>query len=353
MKSMNPLRWVLFAGFLSACLGTGLRSESLPATLEPVASTQESGLAIARSLSQTFQAIAHRAQGAVVSVRVFDSGGRRRTAQGSGVIVSEDGLIITNNHVVADGNLFLVRLDDERELEARLIGTDPLSDLAVLRIDERNLDPLPLSRIREPSVGELVLAVGNPLGLGLTVTSGIVSGVGRADLNVATYEDFIQTDATINPGNSGGPLLNLDGEVIGINTAVGGYAMNVGYGFAIPSRMVRTVLDNIVETGYVRRGWLGVSVADLSNRDAERIGFPGRSRVAVTEVIDDTPAERAGLRQDDVIVSIAGSDVYDRQDLLEAIAAVKPGTRVDIDLWRDGRSVTLPVTLAERGERIR
>ena len=336
MKSMNPLRWVLFAGFLSACLGTSLRSESLAAraSLEPAAMAQTEGLAIARGLSQTFQAIAHRAQGAVVSVRVFDSGGRsmRRTAQGSGVIVSDDGLIVTNNHVISEGDLRLVRLDDGREFEAELIGTDPPSDLAVLRIEETDLEALPLSRIQEPSVGELVLAVGNPLGLGLTVTSGIVSGVGRADLlEDVTYQDFIQTDATINPGNSGGPLLNLDGEVIGINTAVGGYAMNHGYGFAIPSRMVRSVLDSIVTTGYVRRGFMGVIVDDLSNSDVERMGFRGKSRVAIRSVYNNSPAERAGLQAADVIVSIAGTSVFDRQDLLETIAAVKPGTRVEID----------------------
>ena len=191
--------------------------------------------------------------------------------------------------------------------------------------------------------------MGNPLGLGHTVTAGIISGKGRAGLGIARYEDFLQTDAAINPGNSGGPLIDLDGQVIGINTAIGTRADgSQGIGFAIPSRMVRGVLEGILEGGRVRRGWLGVSLDDLALRQVEELGYEGPSRVAVIGVLDDSPAKRAGLLVGDVIETIGGRQVSTTIELMNAVAEIRPGTLIEVDLWRSGSALQVPVTLGDR-----
>ncbi|TKB76152.1 MAG: trypsin-like serine protease, partial [Nitrospira sp.] len=215
---------------------------------------------------------------------------RKERSLGSGVIVDATGLIITNNHVVNKADDVKVLLSDKRELKAKLIGTDPKTDLAVLKIEAEHLHTIPWADSDKLEVGEFVLAVGNPFGLNQTVTMGIVSAVGRASMGIAEYEDFIQTDAAINPGNSGGALVNVRGELVGINTAIfsqsGG---NMGIGFAVPSNMARSILDQLVEHGKVVRGWLGVSIQDLSPELATQFGLPEAKGVLVSDVLDDSP----------------------------------------------------------------
>lgn len=309
----------------------------------------------ARGLSQAFKELSERIGPAVVSIRSYDEvsrGGttrRRRLAQGSGVIVGSAGVVVTNHHVVAGADEYRVYLTDGRELEAELVGSDRDTDLAILRLPEGQYEAAPLDPEGSPAVGEWVLAMGNPLGLGHTVTAGIISGKGRAGLGIARYEDFLQTDAAINPGNSGGPLIDLDGQVIGINTAIGTRADgSQGIGFAIPSRMVRGVLEGILEGGRVRRGWLGVSLDDLALRQVEELGYEGPSRVAVIGVLDDSPAKRAGLLVGDVIETIGGRQVSTTIELMNAVAEIRPGTLIEVDLWRSGSALQVPVTLGDR-----
>ena len=306
----------------------------------------------ARSLSAAFQRTSEFVAPSVVrieSFRLLPGERMQPLGEGSGVVVREDGIILTNNHVVRDADGVLVTLSDGRHLIGEIIGTDKESDLAVLRLDAHDLLAAEL-RVETPRVGEWVLAIGNPLGLGHTVTAGIVSGLGRSELNIATYEDFIQTDAAINPGNSGGPLIDLDGRVLGINTAMASPASGgQGIGFAIPASMAEKVLDAILLDGKVHRGWLGVQMdTRAGERDMRRLGYEGRSRVLVDTPISGGPAQRAGIRRGDVIESIAGQSVESTRDLLNTIADIRPGREVAVRVWRDGSYQSLPVTLSER-----
>ena len=229
----------------------------------------------------------------------------KQSSLGSGVIVDKDGYVLTNNHVIKDADEIKIKLSDKREFKGKIIGTDPKTDLAVVKIEAHNLPVLKLGDSDRMKVGETVLAVGTPFGLNQTVTSGIVSAVGRADVGIADYEDFIQTDAAINPGNSGGALVNIHGELIGINTAIfstsGGYQ---GIGFAIPSNMARTVLDSLVKNGKVVRGWLGVSIQPVTADLAKQFGLKEETGVLVGDVTEDSPADKAGIKRGDVIVRI-------------------------------------------------
>jgi len=309
----------------------------------------EESIDCAKKISDAFEALSDVVSPSVVSVtsHVRGFGSTRQLAQGSGAVISEDGLVVTNNHVVDGGETYRATFTDGREIEARLIGRDPASDLAFLELDGGGFDALDIAD-RRARVGEFVLAIGNPLGIGHTVSSGIVSALGRQNLNIATYEDFIQTNAEINPGNSGGPLINLEGEVLGINTAIGiGRGGPQGISFAIPTSMVRTVMEDVVEYGYVRRGFLGVQTADY-RPTSRRSSWRTADIVVVREVTPSSPAQAAGIRSGDVVLEIGGQKIGSSNELLKAIARYKPGETVDVLVERDGREVTVSPKLVLR-----
>ncbi len=271
---------------------------------------------------------------------------RKAVGQGSGFIISPDGLIMTNNHVVGDADKVTVRLLDGREFTADTIGTDPATDIALIKIDETDLPFLKLGDSDKLEVGDWVLAVGNPFGLSHTLTAGIVSAKGRSGIGLNDYENFIQTDAAINPGNSGGPLVNLDGEVVGINTAIfsrsGGY---MGIGFAIPINMAKKIRDQLVKHGKVIRGRLGVYIQDLTPDLAESFGIDKNKGILVAQVIEDSPAEKAGLKRGDVILRIDGDPVGKVADFRNRIALTAPGTKVTLLVLRDGKRKKIKVTI--------
>ncbi|MBM4127678.1 MAG: DegQ family serine endoprotease [Nitrospira sp.] len=273
---------------------------------------------------------------------------RKERGLGSGVIVESNGLIITNNHVVGKADEIRVTLSDKREFKAKLIGTDPKTDIAVVKIDATGLPTVPLADSDRLEVGEFVLAVGNPFGLTQTVTLGIVSALGRA-AGIAEYEDFIQTDAAINPGNSGGALVNVRGELVGINTAIfsqsGG---NMGIGFAVPSNMAQSIMGQLVQTGKVVRGWLGVSIQDLTPELASQFGLGDTKGVLVSDVMDDSPAKKAGFERADVIVEYDGKPMDSSAHLRNAVAQTPVGKKVTVNILRDKKPKTIELTIAEQ-----
>jgi serine protease Do len=272
----------------------------------------------------------------------------RQYGLGSGVIVSKDGYIVTNNHVVENADEIKVGLTDGRELPAKVVGTDAKSEIAVLKVDASDLTPLPLADSDQIEVGDLVLAVGNPFGIGQTVTMGIVSATGRATLGL-DYEDFIQTDAAINPGNSGGALVDAEGRLIGINTAIlsrsGG---NQGIGFAVPSNLARSVMESLIKNGRVIRGFMGVNIQDVTPGLAKEFNLPQNTTGAlVAEVTPRSPADKAGLKSGDVIIEFDGKPVKDSRHLKLQVAQVAPGTKVPVKFLRDGDEKTAEVVLKE------
>ena len=269
---------------------------------------------------------------------------RRQQGMGSGVIVNSDGYIVTNNHVVAEGDEIQVVLGDQRKFEAELIGTDPKTDLAILKIDASELPFLSWGDSGTLEVGEMVVAVGNPFGLNQTVTMGIISAVGRANVGIADYEDFIQTDAAINPGNSGGALVNVRGELIGINTAIfsrsGGY---MGIGFAIPSNMAKGVAQSLKVYGKMVRGWLGVSIQDLTPDLAKQFETTGTKGALVTDVVEGSPAQAARFQRGDIIREYDGRAVENSSKLRTYVAETPPETKVDVEILREGDKKRLTV----------
>jgi len=274
---------------------------------------------------------------------------RNQSGLGSGVIVEKDGYILTNNHVVKDADEIKVRLADKREFKGKIIGTDQKTDLAVIKIEADNLPIIKLGDSDKLKIGETVIAVGNPFGLNQTVTSGIVSAKGRANVGIADYEDFIQTDAAINPGNSGGALVNIRGEVIGINTAIfstsGGY---MGIGFAIPSNMAKMVMDSLLKKGKVIRGWLGVSIQPVTPELGKQFGLQDEKGALVGDVVEDSPAEKAKIQSGDIILEYDGKEVSDPTSLRNLVAATITDKVVGIKIIREGKPLTLKVTISEQ-----
>jgi Do/DeqQ family serine protease len=283
----------------------------------------------------------------------FGGRDRRETSLGSGVIVSADGYILTNNHVVgADTAEILVALGDKREFRGKVVGTDDWTDIALLKVEARNLPTVPWGDSSQLKVAEWVLAIGNPFQLSQTVTLGIISAVGRANVGIATYEDFIQTDAAINPGNSGGALINARGELVGINTAI--YSQSGGYqgvGFAVPSNLARRVMDDLIAYGEVRRGSIGyLEVAPLTTQLAQDLGAPNLQGAVVTRMRRDSEAYAAGLRPGDVIVSFNGQSVTDPGHFLRLVSDAPIGSTARLGVIRSGESIGLRVAI-EQGRR--
>ena len=273
----------------------------------------------------------------------------RASSLGSGVIVSPDGYILTNNHVVDGATDIKVSFSDKREFPAKIIGTDKYTDLAVVKIEQHNLPVLALSNTK-PQVGDVALAIGDPFGLGQTVTMGIVSATGRTGLNIEQYEDFIQTDAAINPGNSGGALINTSGDLIGINTAIlaGNGGGNQGVGFAIPVTMAKNIMDQLLKTGKVTRGYIGVSLQAVDPDLAKSFGLgPNMRGIAITSVEPNSPGDKAGLQQGDVITQVNGVTVDEPGSLRVQVAGMAPGSPVHLKVFRNGNYKDVTVTLAE------
>ena len=363
-------------------------AETPPASVAPIASSPSPGRTFKSSAqgfpsNDTFVRVSREAMASVVNIsstrnvkqsqtspfledpffrRFFGEEFGRRFQQpkerqehglGSGVIVRADGYIVTNNHVVEKADQLMVLLGDKRKYSAELIGTDPKTDLAVIKIKATHLPSLPWGDSHSLQVGEMVLAVGNPFGLNQTVTMGIVSAVGRANMGIVDYENFIQTDAAINPGNSGGALVNLKGELIGINTAIfsrtGGY---MGIGFAIPSQMVKHVMNSLIGHGKVVRGWLGVSIQELTPDLATQFKAPDTGGALVGDVFAKSPAEEAGLQRGDVIQSYHGLPVKGPTQLRSLVAETLPDTTVTMAIWRNERAKNLQVTIGEMPEKL-
>lgn len=270
---------------------------------------------------------------------------------GSGVIVDEKGRIVTNQHVIAGADSIKVQMADGRIADARIVGQDPDTDIAILDVQTTGKLPvMPFGRSDTLRVGDIVLAIGNPYGLSQTVTQGIVSATGRGQLGLATFENFIQTDAAINPGNSGGALINVRGELVGINTAVLNRASGgpEGIGFAIPVNLVRGVMQQIVAHGHVVRGWLGLVPEDLSEEQAAQLGMPGGAGIIVVNILVKSPAFEAGMRPGDLITAVAGQPVRNAQDLVSRVAALPPGSQVEVEGHQGGKPFKLKVGVLER-----
>ena len=333
-----------------------LASVSFTPTVEAI-SADSPGIRMLEEIQTVITELAEQAKPSVVNLFPITTAGRLRdtpgdrtpnaSGSGSGLIVDSDGHIVTNNHVIGDATEIEVRFSDKTKLIAQVIGKDPDTDLALLKVTADR--PLPNAHFGDSStvkVGQWVLAVGNPFGLDRTVTLGVVSGVGRENINLSRYENFIQTDASINPGNSGGPLFNLRGEVIGINTAIINFAQ--GIGFAIPSNMAKHVIAHLLAKGKVVRGWLGVGIQPLTAELAKKFGVAEGEGVLVNEVFENDPAAVAGIRPGDVIVRIDGAIVDSPNKLSRLIGSLTPGASAKIDVVRDLTHVTLTILLTER-----
>ncbi len=346
---------------------------------------EDQSIATLRRMGKAFASIAEKASPAVVGIRatrVAHAGSRSRedsygdtnpyggdlfdyffrrqaprrdnqpepkeVAQGSGFIVTADGYILTNNHLVGEAQEVAVQLGDGRKFNAKIIGADPETDVAVIRIAAENLPYVDLASSDTLEVGEWVIAIGNPFGLSHTVTAGIVSAKGRNRLGVADYEDFIQTDAAINFGNSGGPLLNLDGKAVGINTAIIGPGGNIGIGLAIPISMAKAVYEQLKASGKVVRGYLGVQIDNLEPGMGEFFGAKNDKGAVVTRVFEDSAAAKAGVKADDIVVELEGEPIATANELMNRIAMHKPGSKVEVVVLREGKRKTVSITLDKR-----
>ena len=279
----------------------------------------------------------------------FDDQPQRENSLGSGVIVSSQGLILTNHHVIEAADAIEVALADGRTMPARVVGTDPETDLAVLKVDVKDLPSITLARAENVNVGDVVLAIGNPFGVGQTVTQGIISAVGRNHLGINTFENFIQTDAPINPGNSGGALIDAEGNLVGINSAIysrsGG---SMGIGFAIPVSLAKQVMEQIIRKGSVTRGWIGIEAQDITPELAESFHLKQTSGSLIAGILPNSPAYRAGLRPGDVLLEIDGREVLDSSTMLNLISGLKPDHKAVLKIMRDQQESQVTVTIGKR-----
>jgi serine protease Do len=353
---MKPIRLLSSAAFAALLLVPG-------AALAQQAQAQKPSQALeARRMSDAFVNVAQRVSPSVVQidvtqreqmsdpmVRILGSGGGDTPiarGTGSGVVFTPDGAILTNNHVVDDALTINVHLRDGRFLPARLVGRDPATDLAVIKVAAHGLVPARFGDSDAARVGELVVAIGSPFGLGYTVTTGVLSAKGRGGLGVNAIEDYLQTDASINPGNSGGPLCNLDGQVLGINTMIVGRGS--GIGFAVPSSLARRVAEQILKTGHVERAWIGVGAQDLTPDLASAMHVDPRAGALVNSVGRGSPAEQAHLQPGDLIASVAGKTVHDSHELVREVLEHDVGNHVNLEVIRKGRRYSAQVTLMPR-----
>jgi len=329
------------------------------AAAEPTApkSTDRPGLRLLEEIQTVITDLAESVKPSVVNLFPLSGPGRGRepaqerapnaSGSGSGVIIDPEGHIITNNHVIGDATEIEVRFSDKSKLIAYVVGKDPDTDLAILKVTADH--PLPIARFGDSSdvrVGQWVLAVGNPFGLDRTVTLGVVSGIGRDNINLSRYENFIQTDASINPGNSGGPLFNVRGEIIGINTAIINFAQ--GIGFAIPSNMVKQVIQQLLMQGRVMRGWLGVGIQPLTAELAHKFGVNEGDGVLINEVFEKDPASAAGIKPGDILTRINGTVIDTPNRLTRVVAGFLPGSMAKVEIVRDQQRLVLDVALIER-----
>jgi Do/DeqQ family serine protease len=360
--------------FGCAALALALWSPASPALADPAPAASpavptpaqvQASTAEAKRLSEAFVAVADHASPSVVQIDVtardekaevlshfFGSSGRDEPVargMGSGVVFTADGAILTNNHVVEEALTINVRMRDGRYLPARLVGRDPATDLAVVKIDASGLTPAKFADSDAVRVGEWVVAIGSPFGLGYTVTAGVVSAKGRGGLGMNAIEDYLQTDASINPGNSGGPLCNLQGDLLGINTMIVGRGQ--GIGFAVPSNIAQRVGNQILKTGHVSRAWLGVSVQDVTPELAAALHVTPGSGALVNNVASDGPAFKANVRAGDVISTVAGHPLHDAHDLIHETISREVGQSVPLEILRAGQRYGASVTLTERPER--
>ena len=356
--------FLMIVGAVGFHLSTEGRGAS--ASSGPVKVPATPGIASAAQLGQAFGEVARRVEPAVVNINTeqivrtsrdpleefFGLRGTprefRRPSLGSGFIVDPQGYILTNHHVVGRADRISVKLNDGRTLDATVVGTDPQTDLAVIRVQETNLPYLQLADSNKAGIGDWVLAFGSPFGLEKTMTAGIISARGRV-IGAGPYDDFLQTDAAINPGNSGGPLVNLQGEVVGINTMIasqnGGWQ---GVGFAIPSSMAAGVYRQLADSGKVTRGWMGVGLGEVSPEAARILGLPDTKGAIVAQVEPGSPAERAGLRREDVIVAYNGREILAPRDLMLAVAESRPDTALSLSVLRGGRKMALDLRLGQK-----
>jgi serine protease DegQ len=389
---LAPMRklWLIFAQTTTICLGilfvvSTLRPDLLSWSARPgvdVVTTRETPVEAPARRPASFSDAARKAMPTVVNIYTsketkvprqpfmddpvfryffgdqFDAQTRRTSSLGSGVIVSDNGYILTNHHVVEAADEIEVALADTRRAKARVVGTDPETDIAVLKVDLKNLPAITFAQSEQARVGDIVLAIGNPFGVGQAVTQGIISALGRSHLGINTFENFIQTDAAINPGNSGGALVDVNGNLLGINTAIYTPAGNrpqgqdtgftVGIGFAIPSSLAKQVMEQIIESGTVTRGYIGIGMQSMTPEIAESLNLPKVSGVLVTSVMNGSPADKAGIKPGDVVVGVENKPVTDDASTLSLISALKPGTTATLKVVRDKSSLELKVSVGKR-----
>jgi serine protease Do len=342
----GPFHTIVAIGAIAAVIGA----------TSPALAAKDSGLKAMTELQDVFVDLAEHVKPSVVNISTGNApqprGERFRQrpdspSSGSGVIIDKDGYIVTNNHVVGDADEVQVRLLDKRKFTGKVVGRDPDTDLAVVKIESKTALPtVPLGDSSQVKVGQWVVAVGNPFGLEHTLTVGVVSALKRENVNLSRYEDFIQTDASINPGNSGGPLFNIKGEVIGINTAIINFAQ--GIGFAIPSKMVQDIYPQLIAKGRVSRGWLGVGIQTVTEELAAQFNLEKEEGVLVNEVFDGEPAQKAGIQPGDIILKVENALVDTPTSLAKAVAALTPGKAATLQILRNGEPRELSVVLSER-----
>ena len=360
--------WFIVATLKPEWLGRPTLGPHLQSTTVPVREVEGPST----TAQNTYRTASQRAMPAVVNIfttkaakqspRPFDndpffrrffgdngSPDERQFSLGSGVIISPDGYILTNNHVIESADEIEVAFADGRKIRGKLVGTDPETDLAVVKVDAKNLPSITLAKLDNTKVGDVVLAIGNPFGVGQTVTMGIVSALGRNHLGINTFENFIQTDAAINPGNSGGALVDTDGHLLGINTAIysrsGG---SLGIGFAIPVTTVKTVMEAIIRNGQVVRGWIGVEPQDITPELAESFGLQKSSGTIIAGVLKGGPADKAGIKPGDILLSVADKPVSDTVSMLNLVAQLTPGDKVPLTVLRKSQETKLNVVVGKR-----